>query len=200
MSKTNKYDDRVARLYQSGMTIPAVAKTVKISKTSVMDALKRKGVETRRRGPPTLLGDAEARHLALSGLTVNEIAKQLKCSRQTVYNHLKATGTHPGSRPKPTDAEITDLYKNGSTDADIAQLTGLHPGSVFLIRKRLGIKGHTRAILTPSDVERMLSLAIEGWRQVDIAKELGIAQNTVSHYLIKHGVRRYPQRTRKAKQ
>ena len=202
MSKSYKYDDRVAQLYQAGMSIPAVAKTVKIGNKSVMDALKRKGVEIRRRGPIPRLSDPKVLELALSGLTVKQIATEMKCSRQTVYKHLKATGAQSVIVGKYTDDQIVSLHQDGLTDADIATELGVCIKTVLVTRKRLGLNSYpgVAPILSVVEVDRLLSLARQGWTQINLAKEFGIAQKTVSNYLIKYGVRRYKQHTRKAKQ
>lgn len=139
MSKTNKYDDRVALLYQSGMTIPAVAKTVKISNKSVIDALKRKGVETRRPGTQTLLSGPEIRALALSGLTVRQIADVMKCSRQTVYNHFNDNQSIPSVLPKPIDERIVELYQSGLIIRDVASVLKIGNQTVMNVLNRAGI-------------------------------------------------------------
>ena len=141
MSKTYKYDERVALLYQSGMTIPAVAKTVKISNKSVMDALKRKGVETRNQGTQTqtLLSGAKIRALARSGLTVKQIAAEMKCSRQTVYNHLNDNRSLPSAITKPTDERIVELYQSGLIIRDVAIALKVGNQTVMNVLNRAGI-------------------------------------------------------------
>ena len=142
----------------------------------------------------------EARRLALAGLTVNEIAEQMYCSRQTVYSHLKATGTLYNSRPKPTDVEIISMYEGGMNDEEIMNLTGLSHWYLLRVRRRSGVKdrvGGTPPVLTPVEVERLLLLARQGLTQINLAKEFGISQNTISKYLIKYGLRRQTKRTTK---
>ncbi len=139
MSRPNKYDERVALLYQSGMTIPSVAKTVKISNTSVMDALKRKGVETRKQGTQTLLSGAKIRALALSGLTVMQIADVMKCSRQTVYNHLNDNRSLSNALSKPIDERIVELYQSGLIIRDVARVLKIGNQTVMNVLNRAGI-------------------------------------------------------------
>ncbi len=180
------------------MSIPAVAKTVKIGNKSVMDALKRKGVETRKPGTQTLLSGAKICALALSGLTVKQIAAEMKCSRQSVETYLKATGTQPHRVVKYTDEQIVNLHQNGLTDADIARELGICVNTVLNVRHRLGIKAHDRVpVLTSQDVKRLLHLARQGWRQTDLADEFGVHQSCISKLLIKHGMRRQTKRTTK---
>ncbi len=144
----------------------------------------------------------EVRRLALSGLTVKQIATEMKCSRQTVYNHLKATDTQPVSVGGYTDDQIVALHRDGLTDSDIANELGVCVKTVLVARKRLGLNSPVGCapILSAAEVNRVLSLARQGWTQINLAKEFGIAQKTVSNYLIKYGVRRHKQHTRKAKQ
>lgn len=140
----------------------------------------------------------EARRLALSGLTVKQIAAEMKCSRQGVEKYLKATGTQPHRVVKYTDDQIATLHQDGLTDIDIARELGICTETVLKVRHRLGLKAHgSIPVLGPSEVECLLSRAREGVSQVDLAKEFGIAQPTISTYLIKHGQRRQTKRTTK---
>ena len=143
----------------------------------------------------------EARRLALAGLTVKQIAVEIGITRQGVENCLKATGTQPHRVVKYTDDQIIAFHQDGLTDIDIARELGICTETVLKVRHRLGLKAHgSIPVLGPSEVERLLTRAREGARQVDLAKEFNIAQRTVSTYLIKHGIRRDRQHIRKAKQ
>jgi predicted transcriptional regulator len=140
----------------------------------------------------------EARRLALSGLTVKQIAAEMKCSRQGVEKYLKATGTQPHRVVKYTDEQIVTLHQEGLTDPDIARELGICVNTVLKVRHRLGIKTHYRTpILSSVDVKRLLSLAKQGWRQVDLAEEFGVHQSCISKLLIKYGLRRQTKRTTK---
>lgn len=136
--KPNK-DERIARLYQLGMSITAIAKVVKISNKSVRDALKRKGVETRKPGTQTLLSGDEIRALALSGLTVRQIAEVMKCSRQTVYNHFNDNQPPPSVPLKPTAERIVELYQSGLIIRDVASLLKIGNQTVMDVLNRAGI-------------------------------------------------------------
>jgi DNA-binding NarL/FixJ family response regulator len=135
---------------------------------------------------------AEARRLALSGLTVRQIAAEMGIARQGVEYHLKATNTPPHRAVKYTDEQIAALHQEGLTDADIAAELGISTNTVMLARQRLGLKARLGCvpILAHAEVERVLTLARQGWRQVDIAAECGVSQVTVSKTCIKHGIRR----------
>ena len=141
----------------------------------------------------------EARRLALSGLTVKQIAAEMMCSRQGVEKYLKATGTQPHRVVKYTDEQIKVLAEDGLTDTDIACQLGICSNTVLNVRHRLGIERRCGAplILSSIEVARLLDLAQQGWRQVDIAKKFGVSQNTVSRILINNGLRSHTKRTAK---
>lgn len=84
-----KYDERVAELYLSGLTVRDVAATLKISPSTVMDSLQRKGITTRRPCPPSILSESETASVleqSRDGVSASDLSKQFNCSRQTIYN------------------------------------------------------------------------------------------------------------------
>lgn len=86
---SGKYDDRVAELYQSGMTVRDVAATLKIATATVMRALKRKRVTTRRPGAASILNEEETASIleqSRNGVSASDLAEQFNCSRKKIYN------------------------------------------------------------------------------------------------------------------
>jgi len=84
-----KHDEQVAELYLSGLTVRRVASTLKISPSTVMDSLQRKGITPRRPCPASILSESETALVleqSKKGVSASDLAKQFNCTRQTIYN------------------------------------------------------------------------------------------------------------------
>lgn len=144
---------------------------------------------------------AEVLRLHAEGLTSSTISRQVGRCRERVRQILKEKGLTPNYRTKPAENVVVALYEEGLTDADIACELGVSKSSVTQVRKGAGVQGRVGPPLqlVPSEIERLLARARQGWRQVDIAAEFGVAQKVVSKIMRRHGIERQVSHKRRVK-
>lgn len=144
---------------------------------------------------------AEVLRLHAEGLMNSAIVLRVGRSPSRVHQILMDVKVPANRKVKPADDVVVALYEEGYTDGDIARQFEVSIDTVRFIRKRAGVQGQRGGTpkLGPADVERLLSLARQGWRQDDIAAELGVGQATVSQIMRRNGIERQPGRPRQVK-
>lgn len=126
------------------------------------------------------------------GYHIKEIANKLDIDIIEVYNHIT------GSNFTTTEEreEMIRLYNAGVSYKDIAEKFGK---SVTCVKERIKsptkiICGNDDEILSDKQIKKMKKMAIKGYSAEDIAKEIGISENSVlyrmSHTDIDHKVYR----------
>ena len=139
---------------------------------------------------------SEVLRLHSEGMMTPAIAACVGCTRQRVQQILKAEGLTPNRRVKPADEEIAALCRDGLTNADISRVLGVSHHLITAARARTGTPARSGVppVLAPSEIMRMIALAREGVRQVDLAKEFGVSQQIISTHCRRHGIRRESRR------
>ena len=126
------------------------------------------------------------------GYHIKEIANKLDIDIIEVYNHIT------GSNFTTTEEreEMIRLYDAGVSYRDIAEKFGK---SITCVKERIKspakiICGNDDEILSDKQIKKMKKMAIKGYSAEDIAKEIGISENSVlyrmSHTDIDHKVYR----------
>lgn len=134
-----------------------------------------------------------ALELLNQGKTCRDIAEILGLTREQVYDafrtrNIQIVRDRRGSKPSWDMDKAKELADQGYAICEIAEMMGLPQGLV-----RSGFKNRGwKPLCTKSgrrttwDVERARGLRADGWRWVDIDRELGVSPGTVRHHFVRH--------------
>jgi predicted transcriptional regulator len=180
-----------------GRSLGAIGRTHGVSGETVRKWLARHGIDRRPadRAQP-IDRDLLERRYVLEGRSITAIARELGVSATTVTKRLDAFGI--SRRPAPRSAEMIDrahlvreYVERGRTMAEIAGDLGV---SASTVRKHLDRHGiEVRPKNAQPLLERVLSRSflereyVEAGRTAqDIAREVGVSEQTVLRYLHRH--------------
>ncbi|MDV7102047.1 hypothetical protein R4227_18475 [Gordonia amicalis] len=102
----------ICQLYEDGKTVYEVAAEVGISRQRVSSALKRSGVQMRRRSP-TAKQVAEMQRLYEQGLSLVQVGERTRFDHGTVWHQLRAVGV--------TMRDAQGRSAQAETQADLSQ-------------------------------------------------------------------------------
>lgn len=102
-----RINNKIFKLYDSGMSITKMSKKIKISRPTISKRLKAMGVIIRPQAPP--LDKNLIKSMYESGLSSGEIASKFGVSDTTIFKKLDATGT-PRRHIK---GQTSPLYRGG---------------------------------------------------------------------------------------
>jgi len=144
--------------YQDGYTIPDIAGKHDRCYTTILNQLRKAGMDTERsdgrvvvtkiRRPQKYLDRDEIDHLIAeyrAGSTIYELAERFGCHRQTVSRHLKAHGVQMRLRPLTEEQiqEAVRLYESGLSLQGIGDQIGACKSTVRSKLVKRGTKLHT---------------------------------------------------------
>jgi len=150
--------DRIIAEYQDGNTIPEIASKHDRCYTTILNQLRKAGMDTERsdgrvvvtkiRRPQKYLDRDEIDHLIAeyrAGSTIYELAERFGCHRQTVSRHLKAHGVQMRLRPLTEEQiqEVVRLYESGLSLQGIGDQIGACKSTVRSKLVERGTKLHT---------------------------------------------------------
>jgi hypothetical protein len=133
-------------MYQAGSKLREITAEVGFSEPTVLDALRKEGVEVNRgqvntRTPPEV--EAKVLILYAAGKPFTEIVREAGRSEHTITAVLRRNGIKPDRNPwRLTDEQrerIPDLYMDGMDAPEIGRVLGCHSSSVYNVLKDEGI-------------------------------------------------------------
>lgn len=168
----------------------------------------------RRRGRAPVAEDqvAQIKAMYADGYRIDDICEQTGVGRATIYRYVKPKRRSP-ERVAKQQQRLPDekidrlqyLYDKGAPIREICEDLDISVRTVYRyvrspdrqfpnksdggprnerkVKRRPG-----RPSLNPTDVDRIVEMWNEGYRQIEIAKEIGIARQTVKKYLLERDV------------
>ena len=140
----------------------------------------------------------EANKLILTGMSRYEIANKLGVTRQTISDwmekgwidkddYIKARQTVKDIGPV-SQSEIDKMVKDGLTVKQICDKISVPSGTIYYWVKQGDLREDTfnapRKAKRQANVDKARQMEKDGYRQMDIAKKLGVCQSVVSDWLI----------------
>ena len=143
---TPKDHRRMAKMYNDGMTQQDIIKEFQCSKKTVINILRKQGVELRPTG--CRFTPKQCRAIATlykKGVSQDIIAKQFGTDEKTIARTLRRSGIairSDGKRHFTSEdhREMVRLYRNGFTQAEIGGMFSCSSTAIFYIMRKLGIK------------------------------------------------------------
>ncbi|NWF96383.1 MAG: HNH endonuclease [Candidatus Thorarchaeota archaeon] len=128
--------EEVKRLYfDEGLSIPAVAEALDVSRYSVVEVFKEHGLQARRRQ----YTDQDVKDLYDKGLTQQQVADHFKISFQSVIEIFKRNGWKARPLLKTPIDRTLELYRQGYTQKEMAEILGVSPAAVWQLLNKMGL-------------------------------------------------------------
>lgn len=189
--------EQIAKAYQKGQTLSALARKNRCDIDTIRNALKRLGIDRRPGGPKNFSRRQcqEMVSMYARGHTLAEIATFFQCAPQTIRRVVHRQGVN--IRPKayaqisPEDVEsIVDLYRTGQTQKQIARQFKTTTPTVRRFLKAAGLTilpgGHRK--IHPDDYPKLVEAYQSGRSLRKIAKEWNCTRPAIANILRKIGV------------
>ena len=167
---------KMAIMYQNGLSQMKIASQFGCSTTVVISALKEHHVEARSKYPISRFSDEDCNQIVAayqSGQTQKEIARALGCSRWAIGNILMKRGVNTTDRPVHSRSKFSDedgdhivtMYQNGKTQREIALAFSSSHGTIGSVLRKRGIKtkshsARSKSKFSDKEHQRMVSRTI----------------------------------------
>lgn len=192
-------DEEVARLYGEGLSLEQCSIRLGVSASTVVNSLKRSGVERKRTRPLGQPSKADPRlpemvAMRENGATLEEIGAHFKITRERARQIFARAGIDISVRPlTPAERAAVDRYVSGESLGLCAASLGIMPTSFRNVLLRAGHEprkeGRATRPETKHRTERAAQLWQAGKRPREIAAELGLpCTETVYRYLARAGI------------
>lgn len=201
---TDEQEQAICQRYLAGASYIQVAKSLGVSPSSVLTALRRQGVKTRSareaKGGLTDAQDAELCRRYEAGENTVQLAAFFAVSQTSVKNILQRHGVKArsvrearGGLTDAQEAELCSRYEAGETTIRLATVFGIgSTNTISAILRRNGIKARTlkeaHGGLTAAQEAEVCARYQSGEATPQLGKAFGVHSSTISKILDRNGI------------
>ncbi|MBD1863042.1 MULTISPECIES: transposase [Trichocoleus] len=126
--------------------------------------------------------------LYLDGWTPREIEDQTDVSADTITDLVHAEGIARETRyPEAVKQQSLELYKEGKTAAQVAEITGVHPVTIYSWIAEAGLGGKQKRY-SKATIDKCLRLYREGKSPKEISALTKVKAGTIRYWITKAGL------------
>lgn len=190
---TPKQESEVVQKYQSGANSYELASEYKVTPSTIIRALKRRGVSIRTNRSLSDGQELEVVQKYLVGKSTIQLGKEYKVNHRTIWDILTRRGVQlrtisqaNGGLPVELELDVVHSYQSGDSATKLASKYGVDRGTLLNTLRRHGIEVRHRGLpveLEPEVIKKYLS----GTTILQLSKEYDVDEQTLSRVITRNG-------------